>query len=177
MSFLAPDLPVIYLKAGEIRFSEKPVVIMTVLGSCLSVTMFHRSTGTGAICHGLMPGCGRQAECTVECADASRHVTCSIRRMVRQLDRLRIRRSEVEVKCFGGADMLGAAQNARPAASVGRQNIAAAQAVLTQEGFILVAKDVGGAVGRKIFFNTLTGEVLLKRLQPNIILADDGRCK
>jgi len=28
--------------------------------------------------------------------------------------------------------------------------------------------------GRKIFFNTRSGEVLLKRLQPGIILADNG---
>jgi chemotaxis receptor (MCP) glutamine deamidase CheD len=31
--------------------------------------------------------------------------------------------------------------------------------------------DVGGAQGRKLFFNTATGEVLLKRLQPGVIVA------
>ena len=43
------DLPVIYLKAGELHFSDKPSSVMTVLGSCLSVTMFHRAARVGAI--------------------------------------------------------------------------------------------------------------------------------
>jgi chemotaxis receptor (MCP) glutamine deamidase CheD len=38
----------------------------------------------------------------------------------------------------------------------------------------VLARDVGGTRGRKIFFNTETGEVLLKRLQPNVTLVEEG---
>jgi chemotaxis protein CheD len=42
---------------------------------------------------------------------------------------------------------------------------------LKKEGLSILSLDVGGATGRKLFFNTHTGEVLLKRLQPRVILA------
>jgi len=50
-------------------------------------------------------------------------------------------------------------------ASIGRQNITAAEQVLKSEGLKMHAVDVGGLLGRKIYFYTDTGEVLLKRLR------------
>jgi chemotaxis protein CheD len=85
--------------------------------------------------------------------------------MVRIFDRYKVRRSEIEVKCFGGADMF-TCQIERPGVvSVGRQNIISTQKILHCEGLKLTVQDVGGLQGRKIFFYTNTGEVLLKRLK------------
>ena len=57
MSLDESKFPVIYLKSGEIYFTEEPVIVLTVLGSCVSVTLFHRRLGYSAICHGLLPRC------------------------------------------------------------------------------------------------------------------------
>jgi chemotaxis protein CheD len=62
---------------------------------------------------------------------------------------------------FGGADMFGVRDGS---ATVGRQNIDKAVELMAAVGLRLVASDVGGPRGRKIFFNTSTGEVLLRRL-------------
>jgi chemotaxis protein CheD len=162
---LKEQYPLVYLKPGDLYFSAEPAVVVTVLGSCLSVTMFHRSRGLGAICHGLLPACSGQKECGGDCLEGTRYVDCSIQRMVRIFDRYKVRRSEIEVKYFGGADMF-TRQIARPGVvSVGRQNIISAEHMLKSEGLKLKIKDVGGLQGRKIFFYTHTGEVLLKRLK------------
>jgi chemotaxis protein CheD len=58
--------------------------------------------------------------------------------------------------------------------SVGKQNIAAAQKIIEAEGITVTSMDVGGQQGRKLFFNTRTGDVMLKKLMPNVILADAG---
>ncbi len=146
-------------------FSEEPAVVVTVLGSCLSVTMFHRRRGLGAICHGLLPKCSGQKECYGDCLEGLKYVDCSIQRMVRIFDRYKVRRGEIEVKCFGGADMFTRGIERPGAVSVGRQNIISAEKILHAEGLKLNVKDVGGLQGRKIFFYTHTGEVLLKRLK------------
>jgi len=168
------DLPIIYLKSGELHFSDKPSSVMTVLGSCLSVTMFHRKARMGAICHGLLPKCRERAICGRSCAERAKYVECAIEMMVKLFDDNHLKRSELEVKVFGGADMFSVRLGGRNSISVGRQNIEIAQQTLEKAGLRVIALDVGGTAGRKLFFNTATGDVLLKRLQATIVLADAG---
>ena len=174
MSESDKELPVIYLKTGEMHFSEKSVVVLTVLGSCLSVTMFHRKLAIGAVCHGFLPQCRGRQSCDDSCVEKFKYVDCSIRKMLKLFDRFYAKRCELEVKVFGGADMFDMAPNGRSTFSVGKLNITSATNILEQEGLRIISMDVGGKRGRKLYFNTQTGEVLLKRLQPRVILAGNG---
>lgn len=158
------DLPVVYLRAGEMHYTDRPSLVVTVLGSCLSVTMFDRRLGIGGICHGLLPACGGRRTCGTGCLKEFRYVDCSIRQMAALFNKAGAERSDIEVKCFGGADMFSRKLETIGPASVGRQNIMAAEAALRVEGFRITKQDVGGLRGRKLFFYTHTGEVLLKRL-------------
>jgi len=157
-------LPVVYLKAGELHVTDQPSLVITVLGSCLSVTMHSSRQGIGGICHGLLPECGKKNSCTSECLDGFRYVDCSIRQMTGIFDKAGVKRSDIEVKCFGGADMFPRAIEKSGLISVGRQNIMTAEALLKQEGLPIARQDVGGIGGRKLLFYPHTGEVLLQRL-------------
>jgi chemotaxis protein CheD len=157
-------LPAVYLKPGEMYCAEHPTLIVTVLGSCVSVTMFNRRTGVGAICHGLLPHCRGLKNCGGACVEGFKYVDCSIRQMVKLFDRYGIKRSEIEVKCFGGADMFSRQSNREGAELVGRLNIQTAENIMNKEGLRILTRDVGGLQGRKILFYTDTGEVFLKRL-------------
>jgi len=168
------ERPVIYLKAGEVHVSNEPAMILTVLGSCLSVTMFHRRLGVGAICHGVLPQCKNKADCTGDCLEGTKYVECSIQRMAKHFRGLGALSHEIEVKIFGGADMFGGGLKGKTGVSVGMQNAEKALEIIEQEGLRVSSSDLGGAQGRKIFFNMATGEVLLKRLQPNVVLPDSG---
>jgi len=91
-----------------------------------------------------------------------RYVDFAIRDLARQFDGLGARRDEVEVKIFGGGDvLLMESDESRP--TVGRLNSEAAMKVLAEEGFAVTASSLGGKRGINIYFNTGTGEVLLKR--------------
>lgn len=158
------DVPTVYLKAGEMHYSRRPSLVITVLGSCLSVTMYDRRTGAGGICHGLLPECADKKRCASECPEEFRYVDCSVRRMIRLFDKAGASRSDVEVKCFGGADMFSRKIEKPGLVSVGRQNIMTAEVILKNEGFTIAKQDVGGLRGRKLLFYTHTGDVLLKRL-------------
>jgi chemotaxis protein CheD len=95
-------------------------------------------------------------------AAGSRYVDFAIRDLARQFDALGAHRDEVEVKLFGGGDVLMIASDAsRP--TVGRLNCEVALRVLEEEGFHVVASSLRGHCGVNIIFNTTTGEVLLKR--------------
>ncbi len=165
MNTSVEKIPVVYLKPGEMFFSDTPAVVVTVLGSCLSVTMFCRKRGLGGICHGLMPTCKGRKDCNGDCLDGFKYVNCSIQRMVKIFDHYKVRRSDIEVKCFGGSDMFSRQINRPDVASIGRQNILSAEEILRSEGLKTINQDLGGLQGRKIVFYTHTGEVLLKRLK------------
>jgi chemotaxis protein CheD len=116
------------------------------------------------LCHGVLPRCPQSWPADASLSDAQRYVDFSIRYLARQFDALGARRDELDVKLFGGADVLpvGDARAAKP--TVGALNCASAIEVLAEEGFTLAASDLGGVRGRRIHFHTGTGEVLVYRL-------------
>ncbi|GAB4487878.1 MAG: chemotaxis protein CheD [Thermodesulfovibrionales bacterium] len=155
----------VYLKPGELFISAEPTVVTTVLGSCIAVTMFHRKTRFGGICHGMLPEC-RQHECPGSCSEGFKYVDCAIQFMYDTFKSKLIPAAEIEVKLFGGADMF----QVRSAVSkgnqtVGTQNLMAAMKMLENKKLKVAKLDIGGNEGRKLFFTTDTGEVLLKRLR------------
>ena len=160
-------LPVqIYLKPGDIYISDKPAMISTLLGSCVAVTMFSPRLGAGAISHGVLPCCKGKKPCEDDeyCREGVRYVDCSIMRMLGWFMQNGVAREEIDVKVFGGSDMLSAPESTTKA-TVGQQNIAMAFHVLEKEMLRVSTSDVGGLRGRKIIFSSNTGEVLLKRLR------------
>ena len=146
----------IYLKPGELVVAEAPVMVTTVLGSCISVTMFQPTTGVAAICHGMLPNGGK--------SESFKYVDSAIRYMVRYFDSLKISRGEIQVKLFGGADMFTSTQPSVRNLTVGWQNISVAIRCLEEYGLILAASDVGGKRGRKLVFKSDTGFVYIKKM-------------
>jgi len=47
-------LPEYFLNPGELIFSKKPVVVKTVLGSCVAVCIHDKNLNYGGICHYLL---------------------------------------------------------------------------------------------------------------------------
>ncbi len=150
----------VYLKPGEFYFSILPSVVSTILGSCVSVTMFSPELHMGAICHAVLPEEKSSGE-------AFRYVDSSILTMLKGFERYGVSRTRIEVKLFGGSDVLSTGGSGKRGPTVGKQNIEAALQVLEREHLKLTASDFGGMRPRKILFKTHTGEILLKRLCEN----------
>jgi chemotaxis protein CheD len=154
----------IYLHPGESYLARKPAVIRTILGSCVGVTFWSARLGVGALTHSQLPRCPTNLFAGLSLAEGRRYVDFSIRDIARQFDALGAHRTEVEVKLFGGADVLLVSDEASTKATVGKLNCEAAIEVLRDEGFAVIASSLGGSAGLNIRFDTRTGEVLLRRL-------------
>jgi chemotaxis protein CheD len=87
--------------------------------------------------------------------------------MLNKFETLNIPRNDIEVKIFGGADVLKTSSGRRRISTVGRQNIQMAINTLADFNMSAYVMDVGGKVGRKIIFSTGTGEIFLNRLKNN----------
>lgn len=167
------NLAGISVQPGQLYMTRKPMVLRTILGSCVSVTFWNARLGAGALCHGVLPRCPAGAGV----AEGHRYVDFSIRYLAERFDRLGVPRQEVEIKLFGGADVLpvNTARGAKP--TIGAMNCRAALEVLEEEGFIVIASDLGGIRGRTIRFDTGNGEVLVQRLAagriPEVFASDE----
>jgi len=154
------DLPEISVQPGQLYLARSPAILRTILGSCVGVTFWNVRLVVGALCHGVLPSCPPGASVQ----DGRRYVDAGIRHLAERFDKLGLRRRDVEVKLFGGADVLAVSGAKMGKPTIGALNCRAALAVLEEEGFRLTAFDLGGIQGRTIHFNTGTGEVLVHRL-------------
>jgi chemotaxis protein CheD len=162
------ELPIVYLKPAELCITDKPSVVRTVLGSCLAVTMFNPRLRVSAICHALLPQPDQHDAENETPIDRLKYVNSVIPEMLAKLKEYGVEPNEIEVKMFGGADMLNSKAERTSNQPVGRLNILKATNILDTHGLRVSISDVGGTMGRKIFFYTHTGEVLLKRLRSGI---------
>lgn len=187
------NLPSGHVGIGDCCFALKPVLLSTVLGSCVSVTFHHPGRGVGGMFHAMLPEKAlakmRQRPCLF--ADGA------VDAMLERFRASGMKPSELVVKLFGGANTMqeNHPEHLREMLDVGRKNVEAARAALTAHGLTPVSEDVLGPYGRKLFFNTRSGEVWLRYLNPEQTrrvvvceshgddpddgLADlrDGRCK
>lgn len=171
-----PHLPMLFLKQNEMSILSKPMLVSTILGSCVAVTLFSPRLGVAAISHSYLPHCRTRkyvdnirdllCERCLHCPEAFKYVDCAVSMMVEAFTRFGVTPGETQVQLFGGAKMI----DRRPQAvniPIGTQNSDTAQKVIADQGLRIAVQDIGGATGRKIYFDTQTGHVsmLLMREQ------------
>jgi chemotaxis protein CheD len=83
-------------------------------------------------------------------------------------NRFGIAPSELRVKLFGGASVLQTNMLGADGFAIGQQNIAAALDAIARFGLVPGVQKTGGTEGYKIFFNTSTGEVFVRRIAPTL---------
>lgn len=152
----------IFLEAGEGIVTRKPQRIVTILGSCLSITMFHKETGYAGMTHSLYPTCTKNEKPKIFTDEAYKYVDCSFKKMVNQFEKKQIELKDIEIKIFGGGEVIEG--NGNKTISVGRQNIDMMERIARENKLEIKASDIGGNKGRKIIFDTSTGDVFSKKL-------------
>ena len=153
-----------YLKPGEVLVSRKPVLVTTVLGSCVAVTMFSPGQCVGAICHAMLANPSSRSGDLLYVETAVRYI---YGKMVKY-DAI----DDMVVKLFGGAQVLDAANYSSTKLTVGEQNVARAEDVLKSLGLTISKVDTGGVRGRKLFFSIKNGDVFLRKMGTRCDLID-----
>lgn len=165
--FARPDLPLGHVSIGDCAFAKNPILLTTVLGSCVCATFHHPRRKVGGMFHAMLPDKGlRRSPSTRACTFADLAVAA----MLERFRAAGMPAGELTVKLFGGANTLEASfgPGKRDMLDVGRKNVDMALATLAAHGLVPVLQDVLGAQGRKLFFSTATGEVWRTYLAPEV---------
>jgi chemotaxis protein CheD len=143
---------------GEYYFTHKDMLIVTVLGSCVSACIRDRVTGLGGMNHFMLPDGGADANSPVSAS--ARYGTYAMEILINSLLKSGARRDNLEAKVFGG----GAVLKGFTAMNVGERNAAFVQSFLRNERIRVVAEDLNDVYPRKVYFFPRTGKVLVKKL-------------
>jgi chemotaxis protein CheD len=162
MLALEGEVADVYLNPGESHLARTPTVIRTLLGSCVGISFWSARLRIGALCHAQLPKAPAGGMGTLPPSVGHRYVDFAIRDFVRRFEELGADRSQMEVKMFGGADVLLVSDPAT--ATIGRMNCEMARRVVEEEGLRVLASSLGGVCGLNIKFDTRTGEVWVRRL-------------
>jgi chemotaxis protein CheD len=124
--------------------------------------MLHRESGMASMCHCLLAAVPHGKPLSEE-GSRFYYLDWALEEMLAFFGRGGVRPQALEVKLFGGADVLPVFSGRR---TVGQGNLESAKRLAARFGLEILASDIGGQVGRKITFMTETGNVLVRRLRP-----------
>ncbi|MGD8781789.1 MAG: chemotaxis protein CheD [Ignavibacteria bacterium] len=159
---------VTFLHPGNAIITNKNKVIYTVLGSCIAVTMYVPRLRIGAMIHCLLPSPGgKEDRSCSDCFSKFKYISCAIPLVFKSLEKFYIDPREVEVKIFGGANLIFHNRNNNTANTIGQKNINLANKIILEKNLEIKSFDTGGNIGRKIYFLIESGEVYLKRIKKN----------
>jgi chemotaxis protein CheD len=141
---------------GEYYYTDRDMLIVTVLGSCVSACIRDRVTGLGGMNHFMLPDGGD----TGPVSASMRYGTYAMEVLINDLLKAGARRESLEAKVFGG----GAVLRGFTAMNVGERNAAFVTSFLKTERIPVMAEDLNDVYPRKVYFFPRTGKVLVKKL-------------
>ncbi|GAB3389818.1 chemoreceptor glutamine deamidase CheD [Massilia agri] len=143
---------------GEYYYTGKNMLIVTVLGSCVSACIRDRITGMGGMNHFMLPDGGGDGGSPVSAS--MRYGSFAMEILINDLLKAGARRENLEAKVFGG----GAVLRGFTAMNVGERNAAFVTSFLKTERIPVLASDLNDIYPRKVYFFPKTGKVLVKKL-------------
>jgi chemotaxis receptor (MCP) glutamine deamidase CheD len=142
---------------GDVCASKEPAEIRTLLGSCVAVCLWDPKTRIGGMNHFLLPDSTESAMAF----EPTRFGVHAMDVLIGELMMLGADRRRFVAKAFGAGHVLGVKETPD---SVPARNMAFVRRFCEDEGFPMVASDLGGKDPRIVVFSTETGKAKVKHL-------------
>ena len=157
---------------GEVVASATPMLVQTLLGSCVAVCLRDPVASIGGMNHILLPG---------RCDGDNRPSRCGVQAMELLINAIMNQggdRRRLVAKVFGAGNVVATLQSP----TVGERNAIFVRDFLAAERIPLVAQRLGGTHAVQVHFRTDTGKTTVHTVDgsrlPSILSAeDDYRCR
>lgn len=137
---------------GEARVANSGVLKTIGLGSCVGIAIYDVRKRIGALAHAMLPKSNG--------SKTAKFVDSAVEIMIEQLSELGCESRNMIAKIAGGAQVFKhlTLENLK----IGDRNIDAVREVLKLHRIRIVSEDVGGSLGRTIYFYLSDGRMLVK---------------
>lgn len=141
---------------GQVHLCRPPHLLQSVLGSCIGLAIFDPGIRLAGMAHVLLPDSGGRPRGPLPGKYGDHAVGCLVEGLLAH----GAIRSRLRAKIAGGARMFDHALDYRR--DVGAANVAAVEAALAAAGVPLLARHVGGSLGRRVEFDAETQQLLVE---------------
>jgi len=148
-----------FLYPSAIYVSQEPCQINTILGSCIAVCFWDINLKIGGMCHYMLPYWNGEG------LASPKYGNIAIEKLLDKMYALGSKKFNIIAKIFGGGEVI---EIKNPQFHIGDRNIKLAYEMLDELKINIISYSVGGKLGRKIIFNTTTGEIVQKYVQKQI---------
>ena len=155
-----------YLQPTVIFATNKPIIIQTILGSCVSVCLWDKKLRIGGMNHYMLPFWNGVGLATPKFGNIA------IEKLIDKMLSLGSNKKDIVAKTFGGGRIIETTKDSN--FQIGSQNIIIAEEMLKSEHIPIISENMGGTFGRKIQFYTNTGVVLHKLIKKNPLYLNDS---
>lgn len=140
---------------GELYASRRNILIVTVLGSCVSVCLRDPVARIGGMNHFMLP---ERMGGTKLVSEPARYGAHAMEMLINNLLSMGAQRERLEAKVFGAGRVLPGMSD------VGARNAEFALEYLERERIPVKARDIGGNNARKVYMFIEPGRVLVKEI-------------
>jgi chemotaxis protein CheD len=140
-----------FLFPSTLVVSAEPCNIQTILGSCVAVCLYDPILKQGGMNHYMLPLWNGEG------LESPKYGNIAVDMLIEKMAGIGSKKKSLVAKVFGGAN-----QFENTTINVGERNIQVAETILNKHGINLGAKSVGGGQGRRIVFNSSSGQVMMK---------------
>lgn len=150
------DVEAVKVLPGEYYVTASNMVLVTVLGSCVSACVRDREKGVGGMNHFMLADGGENDAISA----SARYGTYAMEILINHLLKMGARKSALEAKVFGGGRVMASLSSSQ----VGDRNARFVIDFLATEGIPVAAKDLLDVYPRKVYYFPNSGRVLVKKL-------------
>jgi chemotaxis protein CheD len=144
---------------GEYYVTGRDMALVTVLGSCVCACIRDKVSGIGGMNHFMLPDAGQDQGNPL--GESARYGTYAMEMLINQLLKMGAKRSNFEVKVFGG----GAVLRGFTVTNVGERNAEFVLKFLKTEKIAIAAQDLLDIYPRKVYYFPNSGLVRVKKLK------------
>lgn len=150
------DIETHFLYPAALYASKLPTRVSTILGSCVAVCLFDPVLKIGGINHFMLPYWNGQG------LASPKYGNIAIEKLFEKMLSNGSQKVNIRAKVFGGGEVI---ETNISQFHIGERNIQVALEMLEEYRIPIIAKSLGGKLGRKIEFCTDTGEVRQKYIE------------
>lgn len=145
---------------GELNVNRAPVILETRgLGSCVGVTLYDTKNRIGALAHMMLPHFPNPVDNEINESMKFRYVDYALPYMLKKMIFMGSNQEDIVAKVVGGASMFKRKSNTL---NIGEKNVNAVKNFLRDNSIKLEAEEIGGEMGRTVFFDLNSGVILMK---------------
>lgn len=144
---------------GEFFVSQTPMVIYTVLGSCISACIRDPIARVGGMNHFMLPAPKEHQSCDAWGGESTRYGSFAMEQLINGILKRGGMKQRLEVKLFGAGKIY------EGSIDVGARNTEWVLRYLQTEGFSVASSDLGDMFPRKVYYFTDSGRVLMKKIE------------